>query len=184
MQHVLIVEDDPRMRSALVRTLTAAECEVVATADVQGALAQLEQNGPFDLIVLDVCLGGRSGVEIAEVAWRLNPAPAVVAISGRASRGEVFRLGQLGVRAFIDKSELVARLDDILEIAAQPSPLAPHVKSQVGHVGVTETLGRVREAMFEQALGLSKGSCAKAGVRLGVSRQAVQQMIERQKKDK
>ncbi|MCA9607733.1 MAG: response regulator [Myxococcales bacterium] len=165
----------------MARSLRLLGCEVDEAGSVDRAIARLREEAPFDVVLLDVRLGTESGVEVARAAWQMSPAPAIVATSGEASRAEMFELGRLGVRAFVDKAELSARLGDLLALAAQPSPVEPHAITQVGHSTMAETVASVRRAMLEQALGLEDGSCARASVRLGVSRQAVQQLRERER---
>jgi DNA-binding NtrC family response regulator len=62
-QHsVLVVDDEPGMRNFLTRAL-AARCEVVdAAATVAEAMRLMEQR-PYDLLVLDIAMPGKSGVE-------------------------------------------------------------------------------------------------------------------------
>jgi two-component system response regulator FlrC len=57
---ILLVEDDPGLREALVDTLTLAEHEVLAVTNGEDALAQVAQ-GPFNLILSDVNMPGMSG---------------------------------------------------------------------------------------------------------------------------
>lgn len=138
---------------------------------------------PVDLVMLDVCLGSESGVSVAEAAWKLAPAPAVIAMSGAASREDVFRLGQLGVRAFLEKTEIASKVDELMELASSPVSLAPHAKAQVGHRSIREAVFEVREGMLEQALAESRGSIRRASKTLGISRQSLQQMVARRKSD-
>jgi len=171
------------MRERLDRVLRSGGCEVVPVGGSSEAMSALRRE-TFDVVVLDADLGPNdSGVDVAEAAWRLCPAPAVVAISGEANREDAFRLGQLGVRAFIDKADLVERMNELLLLAERPTPLGPHIKTQVGHATIAETVREVRDGMLEQALALEEGSCTRASARLGVSRQAVQQMVWRRKRD-
>lgn len=179
---VLVVDDDVLVRRALTRDLRGRGCAVVQAGGVEAALRILDER-VIDVVILDVCLGARSGVEVAEHAWRMRLAPAVVAISGLASRGEVFALGQLGVRAFIDKAELSERMGELLELARRPTRLEPQIKGQVGHVPIHDAIGAVRTQMLAQALAKSSGSTTKAGRELGISRQAVQQMVGRRRND-
>lgn len=61
--HILVVDDDDRIRDLLTRYLTGAGYMVMAASDAQGArdvLATVEA----DLIVLDVMMPGMSGVEL------------------------------------------------------------------------------------------------------------------------
>lgn len=175
---VLLVEDDPKMRGAVSRLLRRRGCEVVHAEDVDSAIAQLDARS-FDLVILDVRLGRGSGVEVAEHAARIRPTPALVAISGRARPDEAFALAQLGVRTYMPKIDLLERFDELLERADRPTDLTPHVRSQVGHVGLKETVSKVRREMVDQALAKERESPARAARQLKVSRQAVQQLKRR-----
>ena len=61
-QSVLVVDDEPGMVSFLHRSL-ALRCGWVATAGSVEEAAELLNRRHFDLIVLDIALPGRSGVE-------------------------------------------------------------------------------------------------------------------------
>jgi two-component system phosphate regulon response regulator OmpR len=63
-QHLLVVDDDARLRSLLVRSLSGQGYLVsnAANADEAEALLAVLR---FDLIVLDVMMPGRSGLELA-----------------------------------------------------------------------------------------------------------------------
>jgi two-component system response regulator MprA len=62
---ILVVDDDRRLRRALRRVLVAQGFEVETAEDGVEALAQLRAR-PFDLVVLDVMMPGRDGVEVCE----------------------------------------------------------------------------------------------------------------------
>jgi DNA-binding response OmpR family regulator len=62
---VLVVDDEPGVRAALVRGLGAEGMEVVAVGDGPAGLAQAETGG-FDAVVLDIVLPGLSGYRVLE----------------------------------------------------------------------------------------------------------------------
>lgn len=179
---VLVVEDDPVMGATLKRLFERRATRVLTSDSVATAKKVLTAVS-VDLVILDVRLQGESGLEVATFASALVPAPAVVAVSGAAGPEEAFALAQLGVRAYIPKAEIAARIPEIVELARDVPPLAPVVKAQVGRRSVREVQEVVRDAMLDQALALEHGSLAGAAKRLGVTRQAVQQMARRRFKD-
>ncbi len=65
MSRVLVVDDEPAVRSALRRGLAAEGMDVVTAADGPGAL-RLALTGTFDAIVLDIILPGLSGYRVLE----------------------------------------------------------------------------------------------------------------------
>lgn len=65
MARVLVVDDEPGVRTAVARGLTAEGMEVVALGDGPSAL-QAALTGSFDAIVLDIILPGLSGYRVLE----------------------------------------------------------------------------------------------------------------------
>ena len=96
---VLVVEDEPRIRRALVAIFQDWGAEVRQASRVEGALAALEAPEP-DLVVLDVRLPDGNGRAIVEATNLLSPRPTLIATSGLASAREAFELAQLGVEPF------------------------------------------------------------------------------------
>jgi DNA-binding response OmpR family regulator len=65
MARVLVVDDEPGIRTALARGLTAEGMEVVAVGDGPAGLAAALTGG-FDAVVLDIILPGLSGYRVLE----------------------------------------------------------------------------------------------------------------------
>jgi DNA-binding response OmpR family regulator len=65
MARVLVVDDEPGIRTAVARGLTAEGMEVVALGDGTSAL-NAALTGSFDAIVLDIILPGLSGYRVLE----------------------------------------------------------------------------------------------------------------------
>ena len=63
--HILVVEDDPRLRERLARYLIGEGFRVTAAADAAEARATLKAIDP-DLMVLDVMMPGESGLDLTE----------------------------------------------------------------------------------------------------------------------
>ncbi len=82
--HALLVEDDPRMRELLRRTLEKEGWAVTEAADGREALQSLSSNVP-DLILLDLLMPGMDGFEFMLAfrrieAWRHIP---IVVVTGK-----------------------------------------------------------------------------------------------------
>ena len=64
---VLLVEDEPFVRDATRRILQNAGFQVLSAADAREALATYDHSGEtIDLLMTDVALPGRSGMELVE----------------------------------------------------------------------------------------------------------------------
>jgi CheY-like chemotaxis protein len=79
--HVLLVEDQPDVRDTSRELLELLGCDVEAVADAETAEAVL-QHERFDVMLTDITLPGRSGLELARTAARTQPALRIVVSSG------------------------------------------------------------------------------------------------------
>lgn len=80
---ILLVEDDPLVRTMAVELLQTLGYRVHNAADGSSALALLKSVGPIDLLLTDVRLpGGMSGPEIAEAATQWQPGIPILYMSG------------------------------------------------------------------------------------------------------
>lgn len=85
-EHILLVEDQKELRGALVRILRQSGYEVEAAEDADAALAAVRAaDTPFDLVVTDMVMPRKSGLELAEELWALRPGARVLLVSGQAS---------------------------------------------------------------------------------------------------
>jgi CheY-like chemotaxis protein len=78
-QHILIVDDDKRVRAVLRRTLTALgdRYEIVTARNSHDALEKAKTQG-FDLVITDLRMPGMDGVELTEALKAQNPETAVI----------------------------------------------------------------------------------------------------------
>lgn len=82
-RHLLVVEDDDDVRSAVVRILRNQGYNVLEAVDGTEALSLLRNETRVDLLLTDVSLpGGMSGVSLAKKAVELRPDLAVVYATG------------------------------------------------------------------------------------------------------
>ena len=82
IKDVLIVEDDPELRTLLVRFLFGSEFRVTEAATIKDALEMVQQNNSFDVFVLDFWLGGQSALPILDHISQYNSTALKVLISG------------------------------------------------------------------------------------------------------
>jgi two-component system phosphate regulon response regulator OmpR len=65
MPHILVVDDDRRLRDLLIRYLSENGFRVTAAEDAQAARMQLK-SFDFDLLILDVMMPGESGLSLIQ----------------------------------------------------------------------------------------------------------------------
>jgi len=94
-ERILVVEDDPEVCQFLVATLAELGYRVCAAGEAHGALAHLDAERPFDLLLTDVILpGGMTGRDLAQATQRLHPEMRTLYVSGYP-RDTLMRDGRL-----------------------------------------------------------------------------------------
>ena len=182
LSRVLIVEDQRDLRKGIARLAATWGAEVLEAASVAEAIALLHP--PPDLLILDVHLPDGSAFDVLDAAASVLPAPIKVALSGVASANESFRLSEHGVRAFLQKPISLDDLDAAVTKALEEPPgLLRQVQDSVGLASIREVQAEIRQTMLSQAMALAEGKKNRAARLLGVTRQAVQQMIRQPKPD-
>ena len=78
---ILVADDDEQYRALIRRTLERAGHEVVAVADGLAVLAGIDAPG-LQLVVLDLIMPGKEGLETIMAIRRQRPDLRVIAISG------------------------------------------------------------------------------------------------------
>jgi two-component system response regulator QseB len=112
---VLVTDDDPIARTLATAILTKAGHEVVAVEDGEQALAALEHDGPFNLLVLDLGLPGMDGRSVLRAVRsdRANARVAIIVLTGSEDVGDEVEMMREGaddyIRKPIDRVRFVAR---------------------------------------------------------------------------
>lgn len=79
---VLLVEDDPALLKMTSRMLTRLGCRVTQSQTESEALAKLESEKTFDLLVTDMILSKGTGVEVERLAKKIQPQLRTLFVSG------------------------------------------------------------------------------------------------------
>ena len=121
MGRILIVEDDKSVRELLHEILKRAGHEVMAAGNGKEAIA-LHRDSPADLIITNILMPEKEGLETIQEMRREDPEIKIIAISGGGQIGpadylEVAR--RFGaMRTFskpFDRKELLRAVSDLLE---------------------------------------------------------------------
>jgi two-component system, NarL family, invasion response regulator UvrY len=104
MTRVLIVDDHEIFRRGVKQILAEefAELEVGEAREARQALEAAHQKS-WDMVLLDVNLPGRSGLELLEELKRLRPHLPVVVLSGFSETDYAVRALKLGASGYVNK---------------------------------------------------------------------------------
>lgn len=105
-RRLLVVEDEPMMRAAIVDMLEALEgFDVLEASDGAEALRIIDLKKP-DLVLLDLLMPGVSGFDVLEALHaqgRSEPAPKVIVVSALIAPALADHLRQLGAARVLTK---------------------------------------------------------------------------------
>jgi CheY-like chemotaxis protein len=99
---ILVMDDEPSVRSLLVRVLDGAGHQVSAVESGEEALRLLAQER-FDLIVADKNLPGMNGLEVLRLARTQHPGLQAILITGFPSEESRETAAALGVHSYVVK---------------------------------------------------------------------------------
>lgn len=113
---ILVVDDDPQLRSLLLLVLEGEGYEVAGVSDAATAISEVER-GAVDMVVLDISLGVEDGRQVLAHIRTMGDLP-VILISGKGDTAERVLGLRLGADDFLPKPfspvELVARVETVL----------------------------------------------------------------------
>lgn len=117
---ILVVEDEPAVRSAATEFLRLQGYNVLEAKDGLEALAAVgSENSPIHLVMTDVVMPNMSGGEMAEQIRRLRPEVKWLFVSGYAGRTVLDQRVLDGQSSFLQKpytlKELAARIRETLQ---------------------------------------------------------------------
>lgn len=117
--HVLVVDDDRRLRQLIGKYLTENGFRVTAAASAAEARAKAE-NFVFDALVLDVMMPGETGFDYARSVRETSDVP-ILMLTARADTADRITGLEIGADDYLPKPfeprELVLRLTNILKRA-------------------------------------------------------------------
>jgi two-component system response regulator MprA len=123
MSHILIVDDDSRVTSALRRTLAYEGYQVSTALDGEGALAIARAKSP-DLVILDLMLPGIDGFEVCRRLRAADEGIAVLMLTARDAVVDRVAGLEIGADDYLVKpfalEELLARVKALLRRRSPP----------------------------------------------------------------
>jgi two-component system, NarL family, invasion response regulator UvrY len=104
MIKVAIVDDHPMLRTGLAQTINREpDIKVVAECESGEQLLSLLSENDFNIIILDIDLPGRNGIEILKDVKKQSPNTAVVILSAYDEQRYGVRAIQAGANSYLSK---------------------------------------------------------------------------------
>ena len=126
MPSVLIVDDEPNIRSSLEGALGREGYQAEGAGDLAAARARLGES--FDFVLLDVRLPDGSGVDLLAEIEQNAPDSVVVMMSGHATIEDAVRATRLGAFDFLEKPLSLERLLVVLRNAGDSRALRTELR--------------------------------------------------------
>jgi two-component system nitrogen regulation response regulator NtrX len=102
-EKVLVVDDEETIRKSLRMILEYEGYTFLEAADGEKALDVIEETVGLDLVLLDVMLPGKSGLEVLEEMKKKPYSPEVIMISGHGTVQTAVEATKLGAFDFLEK---------------------------------------------------------------------------------
>ncbi|HUJ02919.1 MAG TPA: response regulator [Rhizomicrobium sp.] len=143
--HLLVVDDDERLRALLQRYLSSNGFRVSAAADASEART-LMKSFAFDLVILDIMMPGETGLELTK-SVRANSQIPILLLTARGEPEDRIAGLEIGADDYLPKPfeprELVLRCTALLRRTAPP-PSSPHREVKMGEAVFNPERGELR----------------------------------------
>lgn len=101
---LLVVDDDPILRETLCSLLEQEGFQVTPAASGEEAEVKLlRQKPPFDLLITDLVMPGKGGMDVLRAALHANPSCTALVLTGFGSVREATEAMDLGAFDFVTK---------------------------------------------------------------------------------
>jgi two-component system phosphate regulon response regulator OmpR len=144
--HILVVDDDQRIRDLLGRFLRDRGYRVTTAENAEMARASMK-NLAFDLIILDIMMPGEDGLSLARDLRSYSQIP-ILMLTARADAEDRISGLEAGVDDYLpkpfDPRELLLRLQNILKRRTEAEPAPPQQDVKFGNFTFNLARGELR----------------------------------------
>lgn len=118
-KHVLVIDDENSVRKIICDNLKLSGFSVSAASDGEQGLGMIDAAHPPGVIITDIIMPGKSGLEVITAIRRDHPSIRVVAISGggrvKATDDLLEKARELGADAVLSKPLDLDELEKTVE---------------------------------------------------------------------
>ena len=173
---ILLVDDDERLRSRMVRAFEERGYEAHQAEGYDGAITLAEREST-EYAVVDLRMTGKSGLEVVRALHRIDAATKIVVLTGYGSIATALEAMRLGATHYLTKpadvDEVIASFD---RGGAQAMGEARSTESETPE---TPSLARVEWEHIERVLTDCGGNITKAAEKLGIHRRSLQRKLSK-----
>ncbi len=101
--HILLVDDEELIVELLENYFESLGYEVTAVSNAEKALEILQNNYSFDLVITDINLPGKSGIDLLKITREIRPELPVVLVTGHKTMDFAISAIKNGATDFITK---------------------------------------------------------------------------------
>jgi two-component system response regulator PilR (NtrC family) len=120
---ILVVDDERSMQEFLEIFFRSEGYDVVTAGDVDTALVHLE-NDEFDVVISDIQMPGRSGIDLVHATYEMSPETVVIMITAFASTETAITAMKEGAYDYVTKPFKVDELRIVVEKALEKKLLS------------------------------------------------------------
>ncbi|MCL5743063.1 MAG: sigma-54 dependent transcriptional regulator [Acidobacteria bacterium] len=135
MQRLLVVEDDPAVRTTIVMFLEMEGYAIDAVSSTREALERLQQNS-YPIVISDIYIDDRTGLDVLEAARRTDPSCAVILMTARGTMETVMAATRGGAFDYVAKP---FDLDRMLEVVKRAEASREEKEEEAGPEDLPET---------------------------------------------
>ncbi|MGE0043827.1 MAG: response regulator transcription factor [Vicinamibacterales bacterium] len=168
---VLLVEDDERLRTRLLRALEERGFEARGAGDRTEALAMATDDSP-EYAIVDLRLPDGTGLDVVSGLRAIDPSTRIVVLTGYGSIATAVEAVRLGAADYLTKPADADQIVAVLLGTAQPASGEP------GQVEVP-SLARVEWEHIQRVLADCGGNISKAARLLGIHRRSLQRKLSK-----
>ncbi len=116
--NILIVEDDHRLRNVLLESIALQDLEPTGAESAEEAIRLLDAD-KFDIVLTDINLPGKSGLELLPICLQRNPNAYLLVMTAYGSIESAVQAMKLGAADFLCKPVSLNDLSSAVKVAVE-----------------------------------------------------------------
>ena len=115
---ILIVDDEVALRATMADLLATEKREIITAASGEEALAYLE-DGPYDLMIVDLIMPGIDGLQVIDVAQKLSPQAKIIMLTAYGTLDSAIQAMRRGATDYLLKPANAPQIEAAVDRALQ-----------------------------------------------------------------